>query len=264
MRKFSNLLFASICALSLLANCTGKQGDPGPAGPAGPTGPNMSGSLVGFVNPISEDGTELNKAGVTVTVTSVTPQLTQTTNASGRYEFANLKNGTYNLSFSRNDLGTFKIFGFGHVGGDAPTVITSTYVPAISQTLVTNLRASAPKYDPSSGYYTEMTGFFYNNAVTNSYRAVVLYGGTTSTVSSTTGTLLGTYYVYQYSGSTGSFQVTRSRFTSAGFAAGSTAYVVAYGVPDYYSISYNDPTTGRTVFPAMNPTASQVVPVVVP
>ena len=263
LSKFTSLMLG---ATLLLSGCKGKDGEPGPAGPAGPVGPSLSGSLIGFITAFSEDGDNLSKAGITVTITSVTPQISQTTDANGRFEFPNLKTGTYNLAFSRTGLGTNRVFGFAHLGGDQPTVMPMylTYVTAVSQTMVSGLSASGPQFSSSIGYYTNLSASLNNNSVRVPYRAIVLYASASSNVSASTGALLGSYYAYQNSGSPSSFEVLRSRFVSAGFATGSTVYLIAYGVPEYYNLSYVDPATGRTVYPGMNPTPSQVVTTVVP
>ena len=250
----------------LLTGCKGKDGDPGPAGPQGPAGSSLTGSILGFVNPVSEDGNALPKAGVTVTITSVTPQLTQTTDANGRYEFANLRAGTYNLAYSRTDLGLYKIFGYGHVGGDQPSVVGPTYLSATSRTTITNLTVASPRFDPQYGYYALFTGSV-SNALSNSpYRRLVVYGSAASGTSATTGTLIGNYFVYQGSGSgsTTTVQVPRADFNAAGFASGTTINVVVYGAPDYYNISYIDTATGRMVVSGLNPVGSQVVSFIVP
>jgi len=277
MHYFSKFACVVLSAGLLLTSCKGKDGDPGPAGAAGPTGPagpsgqNLTGSVLGFVNPVSEDGVALAKAGVTVTITSVTPQLTQTTDANGRYEFTNLRNGTYNLTFSRSDLGLFKMFGYGHVGGDQPTVVGSaagpTYLTAVSRTAISNLTVMSPRFDPQFGYYALFNGFVSNPVSLSPYRGVAIYGSTGPGTTSAIGTLIGRYFVYQGSGggsSSTNIQVSRADFTAAGFASGSTVSAIVYGVPDYYNVSYIDTATGRTVFSGINPVGSQVVTFIVP
>lgn len=264
MNRTSNFVCAVFGAALLLTGCKGKDGDPGPAGPAGQ---NLTGSILGFVNPVSEDGVALTKSGVTVTITSVTPQLTQTTDANGRYEFTNLRNGTYNISFSRPDLGLYKLFGYGHVGGDQPSVVGNTYLSGVSRTVVTNLTVASPRFDSQYGYHALFSGTVTNAASISPYRRVVIYGSTGPGTSATASTLIGDYFIYQGNGGSGSLatiQVSRGIFNAAGFASGSIINAIIYGVPDYYNVSYMDPTTGRTVFSGLNPVGSQVVSFIVP
>lgn len=277
MHYLSKFACVVLSAGLLLTGCKGKDGDPGPVGAAGATGPvgpsgqNLTGSILGFVNPVSEDGAALAKAGVLVTITSVTPQLTQTTDANGRYEFTGLRNGTYNLTFSRPDLGLFKVFGHGHVGGDQPSVVGSvggsTYLTGVSRTAIVSLTVGSPRFDPQYGFHALFSFILSNPASLSQYRRVAIYGSSGSGTNSTTGTLIGSYFVYQPSGGSGiptTIQVSRADFNVAGFASGSTVNAIAYGVPEYYNVSYIDTATGRTVFGGMNPVGSQVVTFIVP
>ena len=101
MTLTSKFLAVAVATTLLLGGCKGKDGDPGPAGAPAPV---LTGSIVGFVAPLDENGQVLSKAGVLVTLANTSPQLAQTTDANGRYEFANVRSGTYNLVFSRADL----------------------------------------------------------------------------------------------------------------------------------------------------------------
>ena len=62
MHYLSKFACVVLSAGLLLTGCKGKDGDPGPVGAAGATGPvgpsgqNLTGSILGFVNPVSEDG----------------------------------------------------------------------------------------------------------------------------------------------------------------------------------------------------------------
>ncbi|WP_375418510.1 hypothetical protein [uncultured Hymenobacter sp.] len=209
---------------------------------------------------MGEDGDQLSKAGVVVTVTNVTPQLTQTTDAIGRYEFANLRNGTYNLTYTRPGLGLHKVFGFGHVGGEQPSFVGTTFLSQVSNTTVTNLTVVSPQFDSSNGSYAQLSATVANPTSSNSYRRVAVYASASAEVTSATGTLLGEYFVYQGSnGPTSTISVPQAAFTGAGFATGSRVYAIAYGAPDYYGNSYTEIATGRQVLTALNPVGSQVV-----
>lgn len=262
MVNLSRLLCVALSVAALLSNCKGKDGDPGPAGPAGPA---LTGSIVGFVSPISEDGDNLNKAGVTVSITSVTPQLTQTTDANGRFEFRALKTGTYNFTFSRTGLATNKVFGFAHLGGEQPTVLPLTYITSPSQTSVYGISATAPQNNAPYGPMVGLNVSVFNSTATSPYRAVAVYASTSPNVSATTGSLLGVYYVYQNGSSTQTtLSLTRSRFAGIGIASGSTVYLVAYGAPYYANVSYTDPTTGATVLTGLSANPSSVVTTTAP
>ncbi len=269
MKLITSFLSVAVATTLLLGGCKGKDGDPGPAGATGATGPsgqNLSGNIVGFVNPVDEDGNPVSKSGVAVTVLNTNPQLVQTTDANGRYEFANLSSGTYNFSFSRPDIGLYKTYGFAHVGGDQPSFANLRTFSTISRTVVISATASAPMYNPTFGNYVPVTVSLYSPSASNSqspYRRVVLYASTTPGVTAATGTFVREYYIYTGGGSN-DFQVTRAEMNAAGFTSGTPVYGVLYGAPYYYNTSYTDIVTGRTVYPGLNMTGSQPVSFFVP
>jgi hypothetical protein len=271
---FMHHLYKFVCvvfsAMVLLSGCKGKDGDPGPAGATGatgatgPAGQTPTGNLVGFVSPLDENGINLPKAGVTVTITNTTPALTQTTDANGRYEFVALRSGTYNLTFTRNDLSLFKVFGYGHVGGDQPGLLGTTYLTAYATTVVSNVTVGSAQYSPNVGFYTPLNLVISGGGnINSSYRRVALYASASPGVNSTTGTLINSYYLYS-NGTTAQLQVLRAELNAAGFASGTAVYVVLYGAPYYNGLSYTDIATGRSILSGLNPTASQVVSFIVP
>jgi Carboxypeptidase regulatory-like domain len=264
MNKFATLLLASVCAGTMLAGCSGKDGDPGPAGtpgatgpagPAGPSGQNLTGNLVGFVNPVDEFGNPLAKNGVTVTLDGVTPAATATTNADGRYEFTSLRNGTYNLSFSRTGLGSIRRIGVGHVGGDQPTFLGTNTISAPSTTTIGNVAANSI----SSNGVTINIPFSNTNAPSGSLLRFAVYASSSPNVTAATGTLLAN--ISNASNSL-NFTILKSTLNANGFASGTAVYVVVYGVPAVLT-SYSDPTTGRIMYNGLG-TASNQVAFIVP
>jgi hypothetical protein len=268
MRRFSNLLFASICALSLLASCAGKDGDPGPAGPAGPAGPSLTGSIVGFVNPLDQFGDEQAKSGVTVTVENTSPLLTTTTDANGRYEFPNVKSGTYNIAFSKAGFGMVKIQGYPHVGGDQPSYLYSREIVGIATTTVTSIAVGAVQPPNSSNgfndYVLPLTIRLANSSLPNANNGLYaqVFVGKTAAVTSATGIQMTS--VSYYSGSTYPTYLSRGMMNRAGFATGTTAYAIVYGAPNYYDYGYVDLATGLPVYTSLSTTPSQVVSFIVP
>ena len=78
-----------------------------------------------------------------------------------------------------------------------------------------------------------------------------------------TGNLLGVYAVTMTSTGAQSISVRPADLRSAGIAAGSTVYAVAYGAPAT-NPSYVDPANGRTTYVDLNPTASPTLSFVAP
>lgn len=258
MKKFTNL-FLSVCAVALLAGCSGKDGDPGPTGPAGPAGPsgqNLTGNLFGFVNPVDEYGNALPKSGVTVTLDGVTPAATATTNADGRYEFASLRNGTYNLSFSRTSLSSFRRLGVGHVGGDQPTFLGTTTLSASSTTAFGSVSvAGQTNTDVTLRVPLSNVG-----APTGTFNRFAIFASANPGTNASNGTLL---FTSSSNSSVTNVFIPKSTLNNTGFASGSAVYIVVYGVPAFL-LSYTDPATGRPVYTGLSTASSNQVAFIVP
>ena len=267
MNKFTSVLFTTLCAAALLTGCAGKDGDPGPAGatgatgatgPAGPTGPAapvLTGSIIGFVNSYDESGSPVSKSGVTVTIDNTTPAITATTNADGKFEFSAVKAGTYNLSFTRSGYGTIRRFGLAHVGGDQPTYLG---VYSISQAATSKIESFTFGTTVASNYIN-YTVSMKDLPVSSPTARFIIFVNNTETVSSSNA-------LYSTSWSSSSNSVSaylyKSSLNSSGMASGNVAYAIVYPMPNF-STTYQDATTGRTVYTNLG-TPSAVVRFIVP
>ncbi|WP_310394538.1 carboxypeptidase-like regulatory domain-containing protein [Hymenobacter sp.] len=264
MQYFSKVACVALCAVLLLNGCTGKDGDPGPAGPAGPSGQNLTGNITGFVNSVDENGSPLAKAGVLVAVDGVTPAITATSDADGRFTLSNLRSGTYNLTFTRQGYSTFRRFGVGHVGGDQPTFLGTVTISQPSTQAIPIFSAGTPSSaNPSSVPFT--LGFTSQSPTTN-YR-YVLFASASPNPTAASGALLQNGNITINGSPSTTIQLTllvnRAQFINAGFAPGTTVYVIAYGSTTFTAF-YVDAATGRTVFPTLNPQGSSVTTLIVP
>ncbi|RYU83773.1 carboxypeptidase regulatory-like domain-containing protein [Hymenobacter persicinus] len=259
MKRITTALFTLSTAAVLLTGCT-KKGEPGPAGatgatgatgPTGPSGQNLTGTVYGFVNPVDENGsnTTLAKSGVTVTLEGATT-LTATTDANGRYEFPGVRNGTYNMTYSRTGLATLRRFAVTHVGGDQPTFLGLATLSQVSNTVAGNLVLGSP-----TATSIPLTMLVTNPNPATNFR-VSFFASTTPGVTSATGTLVTTFILTN--GGVVNLSLARTSLQNVGFATGSTIYLVAYGSAVNLA-SYVDPLTGRFVYPSLNPTPSNVV-----
>ncbi|MFC7666168.1 carboxypeptidase-like regulatory domain-containing protein [Hymenobacter humi] len=253
--KRSLLFLSAICMGVVLDGCKGKDGDPGPAASA------VTGNINGFVNAVDQNGTALNKSGITVSLEGANTAITTSTNADGKYEFPNVKAGTYNLSYTRTGLAPFRRFGVGHVGGDQPT-----YLGTLTQSQVSTL--TVPSLQAFSSPSTSSVTFDLNvssPAPTTTFR-YAMFASATPNVSPTSATLVFTGSAFVTSPTTFysfSTSVARTTLTNAGFASGSTVYMAAFGSSAFLA-SYSDPATGKFVYPSINPAASPVVSIVMP
>ena len=267
MLNLSKFACLALSAALLLNGCKGKDGDPGPAGATGATGAtgaagtsgqNLTGTLYGFVAPVDEYGFALPKSGVTVTLEGVTPAATATTNADGRYEFANLRNGTYNLSYSRTGLSTARRLGVGHVGGDQPTFLGTNSLSAPSTTTLGNLSVGV---STASALVTFTVPFSNPGGLASgNFSRLAFYASSSPGTTSANGTLL-TLYSTNTSPLTATFN--KATFNSAGFASGTAVYVVVYGAPSVLT-SFVDPLTGRVTYNGLTATSSNQVAFIVP
>lgn len=274
--KISQLIVAVLCAGALLSGCKGKDGAPGPAGTPGtpglagtpgPAGPNLTGTIIGFVNPVDEFNRPQTKSGVTVTLENVTPAVTATTDANGRFELPNVRNGTYNIVYTKAGFGTNKTQGYPHLGGDQPTFLYNRELTGISTTTVPTVTIGSVQPPFTGSNYTNDYVVPITATLANSNQPIQSYGGlealvfvgNSNNVTSTTG-----IEITSLSGS-GQTYLTRSSLNQRGFATGTTAYAILYGAPYYsYDNGYTDLLTGRRVYTSLSQTPSRVVSFIVP
>ena len=248
--KISQLLLIGLFAGSLLSGCKGKDGDPGPAGAAGAPGPNLTGTLYGFVSPVDEYGVATAKSGVTVTLDGVSPAATATTNADGRYEFAALRTGTYNLTFTRAGVVTIRRLGVAHVGGDQPTFLGTSTISAPSTTSLGNVSVNGQNNNS-----VQLNIPFTNAGVpNNTFLRFIIYGSANPGTTAANGILL------SFPGAVSSpftASLFKSTLNSNGFATGTRVYVVVYGVPAFLT-GFTDPLTGRFLYSGLSTPSNEV------
>ena len=254
--KFSRLLLVGLFAGSLLGGCKGKDGDPGPAGAAGATGtpgtpgPSLTGTLYGFVSPVDEYGVAAAKSGVTVTLDGVSPAATATTNADGRYEFAALRTGTYNLTFTRAGLTTVRRLGVAHVGGDQPTFLGTNTISAPSTTSFGNVSLNSQNNNSVQLYIPYANA----GASNNTFTRFIIYGSANPGTTAANGILL------SFPGSVSSPFTTslfKSTLNGSGFATGTRVYVVVYATPAFLT-GFTDPLTGRFVYSGLSTPSNEI------
>lgn len=107
-----NLTLLAVCLIGLWVGCSKEE----------VLLPDLKGSLVGYVFCFDEYANLLDDQGhVQVTAVGL-KQYRCTSDENGRFEFANLPAGTYELHFEKAGFGTLKQFGIKHYGGK-PTVL---------------------------------------------------------------------------------------------------------------------------------------------
>ena len=245
----------NLCAALVLFAIAGCSGDTGPQGPAGPA---LTGAWTGFVSLHDEYGGPLaSDSGVTVTASP--GGSSSVTTADGAWTLSNLKTGIYTVTFAGSGMGTFIRDAGQFVGGGTVDIATlnlsqqSTGV-IINLALAFNaaqdtLFATGTVNAPAIAGFPRYIRLFYSGSASVG-PAVANY--------TVTGPVAGTAYRVVHT----TFSIAITGADLAGlqhaFASGSTVNAVAYG-DSFYNNSYTDTTTGKTVYPNVGPTASNVV-----
>jgi hypothetical protein len=248
MKTFTKLFLSTAVVSALLGGCKGKDGEPGPS---------LTGNIVGFVNPYDEVGNPISKAGVAVSLDGTTPLATATTDANGRYEFQGIRNGTYNATFSRTDISTFRRISLGHIGGDQPTYLGTSSLTQPASTRASNLTVTSY---PSSGYVSLQCTLANTVMPSGSLNRYAVYVGTTTPVTPANGVL---YTISSTSFSTATASLSKSSLNSLGFASNTAVYTAVYGIAYNYS-SYADPATGRFQYSGLSTAPSNTAAFIVP
>lgn len=222
-----------------------------------PTIPVVTGPISGYALADDENGAPIDRSGITVSVDNSTPKLSATTDASGKYAFDNVPAGTYNLTFAKPGLGTFRRLSVAHLGGPDPTFLGNTTLSQPSGTVVSGLSVTGPANN--GNLVVQVTATNVNSAAV---QRVAVFVSSSTTPTATTGTLLGAYAVVT-SGTISTFSLRPADLRGAGFATGAQVYAVAYGAPAT-NPSYIDPGTGRTTYPDLNATASPILSFLAP
>lgn len=265
MQYFSKFACVVLSAALLLNGCKGKDGDPGPAGtngtagptgPIGPSGQNLIGNIYGFVFPVDEYGAATARSGVTVTLDGVTPAAISTTNADGRYEFIGVRNGTYNLTFSRTGLGALRRLGVAHVGGDQPTFLGTSTISATTTTSVGTI--SVTNLSPTGVQL--FIPFTNAGAPAGFFNRFVAFISATPGATAVNGTPL---FLPSSSVSPLVTNISKATLNSLGFASGTAVYLVVYGTPNFLA-GFNDPLTGRVIYSGLSAAPSNQLAFIIP
>lgn len=236
-------LFPLILSISFLISCNSSSNNPDPD----PTSGNITGSVLLF----DEGSANQSPAGMKVTVENLSPEKSALTDNSGKFSIPDVPFGTYALVYEKTGFGVFKKTGIEHKTTSTPI----TDIPSLGQlstTSVTVLSATQSGKTIETSVTTSPAG---NNA---NRRYVRFFFGDAPTTSSTNYKAFSPIYVVQDAPYTRVF--TEAELTQFGVTLSGTVYVRAYG-DSFFSNSYVDPQTQKTIFPNLNPTTVGAVSV---
>jgi hypothetical protein len=242
-------LFLFLAIAIFVVSCTKEE--TATTGPAGPAGPSLSGSLKGHIFCYDQYGVpvlvNLSKIGMKDSLNGTNNVVHP--DSTGAYTFSTLTTGNYSFTISANSYGMTEVENLQFVGGG--TLIHDVKISQIpSFNVLTCYDSIAPASD---------TNVYIKGTVPPDIqvRTIAIFVGSNSSVSSSPSTYLDYFSAStKATGTTFSIAIPKTTFNNLGIAAGSTAYIAAYGAAvNYTSASeYEDITTGRTIFNALSST----------
>jgi hypothetical protein len=251
LSKFLSLP-ALLITVAILLNACGKD-DSTPAA--------LTGTLRGTVQVWNDKATSISdRSGVTVTLDNLSGKTT-TTGADGSFQFTDLPFDSYDLSFSKSGYGTLKLIGAKLSGTTAGTVVNLPTVQfgALSTTTITALTLNNTTYNGGPGVSYNYT---VSPAPTTTSRGYVrAFLSTSNAVTNTNYTAFSSLNSALSANVLGGF--TASELYAMGFATGQTLFIKLYG-DSYQSNDYEDPLTGKTIFPNLNQTSAPAISFIVP
>lgn len=223
-----------------------------------------SGNLFGTIQTWDDKTTSTNDmAGVTVTISNLANKST-TTDAQGKYTFANLPYDQYDLEISKTGYGTTKVFGITHSYDPAASSIGNTQIPNISfgKKSTTSVTALAVSGNNVLGEPGVSFSYTVSPTPTPASRAFVRYFLSTAADVSPT-KYLAASAVVNFSNGSAITGFSTSQLLGMGFTAGQTVYVKMYG-ESFVTNEYYQPNLGYKIFPNLNLTSPSAVSFVVP
>jgi len=248
MKQLTGLL-AFICLISLnMITACGSDDDPVPQP--------SKGTITGTIDAYDDKNNAIaDRSGFTVALGSTGK--TATTDASGRFTFADVAYDRYDLTASKTGFGTFKTFGV-NLQSSTLNVPTIT-MGSVSTTAVTSLTYNNNQYNGVAGasyiYSTSPAPTTTNRGYTRSFLS------TSNAVSSSNYTAFSAVRGNASNNVNGGF--TADELYGFGFRSGQTVYLKMYG-ESLFSNSYLDPATGKTVFPNLNSNSPASISFVIP
>jgi hypothetical protein len=235
-------------AIGTLAACTGSRG---------PAGPVLTGTRTGVVYLFDQFGGALaSDSGMTVTANP--GDISDVSNNGGQYSLADLKTGVYTISYAENGFGTFLQPRVGFLGGGISQV-----APLDLSQKSTAVIAGVSATPNVAGDTILVTGTM-NTPPAGVTRNVRLFFSTSATPAAAVGQYTVTTVKTGFSASPFTYHLTGTDLESLrnNFSTGSTVNLAAYG-DSFYENSYEDSTSGQTVYPnvsAPSNVASFVMP----
>lgn len=234
----------------------GANGNPGPAGPQGPAGPKLKGTVEGYIALFDQYGSRIMTGIKGDTVKIENTGKIAVTDSLGKYRFDSLETGIYTFNFTKAGYGNNSIQGFQFSGNGTanPRDSRMAKIPDFSVASLVAVDTTV-----NSVNYVKVSGTLSKGDTKT--RTIVFFVGGASTVSSSPSN-----YVLSFNttarvqmnnpqGINFSFMIPMDDINNAGFGAGSTLHIAAYGAASNFnnsSTSVDLSVTGRTNFNALS------------
>jgi len=257
-RIFTCFLILAV-ALTSWTSCSKADG-----GGSGGGGTSNKGVITGTVNVYDDKGI-LNaddKTGVKVVALNGTTQVgNAATLSTGKYTLANLPYGTYDLAFSRADIGQYKIYGVqvSNANANSTTTVSTVQLGQISGTSITDFSYVGNTFGGAPGITYSISVSPSPSSSGRGYFRVFL----SSSASVSKDNYVGYTDVRSIISNRANGGFTKDELTGFGFTSGQTVYIIAYGESPQTN-EYTDATTGKKVFPNLNAVNRPAISVVVP
>lgn len=192
-------------------------------------------------------------SGVSVTIDGSSPVLKTITNEKGEYELKDVKTGIYDIVFSKDGFGTYKLVSYQFIGGTLPTLVSPLQFYKQPDFTINDFKIDTFRY---SSYFSYVTA---------SASLPVSANG-----------LLRYYVSYNPDVSYTNYQATDITYTNGGaitfnlnntllskFPKGKQLYIIMYPYASS-AMSYLDITTGNQIYSVNTSKATAVVPFMIP
>lgn len=213
-------------------------------------------NIIGSVILYDASVTPVDKSGMKVSVEGSSPLISAITDDNGKFTLADVPFGTYALVYEKSGYGTSKKAGIEHKNTGSATVLTT--IPSfgqVSATAISSLTAEISGTDVLVNATTDPPGNSANK------RYLRFFYATNSNVSNDNYNSFSDVYIAQINPYT--HTLSKTDLNNMNFASGTTVYVRAYG-ESFWSNSYIDAASGKTIFPNLNSSSANSVSFVVP